>query len=623
MHELTITGPRPPRRMELDDGSYVIGRLPTNAICLDGDGISREHARLEVSGGSAVVLDLGSMNGTRVDGVPVERKRLEDGDIVSVGDYQLLYRLSSDPSDLTVVSEIDHEASSRRNLPMVVGAAGPMHAGAGDEELKISAGDRGNGRGSTGSSLWQREERIRRKSSQRLSEIPKPGRASERKVRPRRGEPTEEMSRDSLVRRKDRLATPGMVEERVPPVRRVSPVAPAKRQRLVSEEDSTPSGEDWGFDDQEEETGGTPAHRVARDRRSGKPRRRVKVNFRMAFSIWLLLLVVGVTLFIGVGLIGLAEDMMGVEAKSRARTLAYLVAEMNLPKLRAGDVGLITEPISRERGVNEVLILGLGGEVVAPEERRGVRSQLLKRAADAQKFLMQLTPSGGVFSVPIAFGRQRYGTAVVDFGVSYLREKKRHMATLVVMFGLFFGALALVVAIFLEKQCHRPFRQMAQELNLALKQDLELEVPPTTDRRVNELVDAVNRVLDRAAQPSQAASGRMDGPSGGLEVVRRTADLLGEGLVIADGGGLVDVCNSAAMELLGCRGGGASGQHLLDLFASASCLAEIMELLRESRLAPREICVQRLRVGHALEARAVSFSQGARLVTVLVIEQMG
>src|SRR5262245_50126511 len=105
MHELTITGPCPAQRMILEDGVYSIGRLPECDISLDGDGISREQARIVVQDLDAEIVDEASMNGTLVEGKPVERHRLEDGDVIGIGRYRLLYRCTIDPSDVTEVAE--------------------------------------------------------------------------------------------------------------------------------------------------------------------------------------------------------------------------------------------------------------------------------------------------------------------------------------------------------------------------------------------------------------------------------------------------------------------------------------------------------------------------------------
>lgn len=78
------------REYPLPDGPSVLGRDPACAIHLpDEPKASKQHARIEVRGEGVEVEDLQSRNGTRVNGDPVERKALEEGDILQVGSTSL------------------------------------------------------------------------------------------------------------------------------------------------------------------------------------------------------------------------------------------------------------------------------------------------------------------------------------------------------------------------------------------------------------------------------------------------------------------------------------------------------------------------------------------------------
>ncbi len=78
------------QRFPLDRPSLVAGRQPGSDIVLDDTQASRQHARFEVRGDQVTVTDLGSANGTRVNGAAIEGTRaLREGDIVQIGNSQL------------------------------------------------------------------------------------------------------------------------------------------------------------------------------------------------------------------------------------------------------------------------------------------------------------------------------------------------------------------------------------------------------------------------------------------------------------------------------------------------------------------------------------------------------
>src|SRR6184192_1530763 len=78
---------------ELDSAAVLIGRGGQNDISIDGDEFaSARHARVEPRRDGVWVHDLGSTNGTYVNGVRIDRpRRLTPGDIVRVGETDLRY----------------------------------------------------------------------------------------------------------------------------------------------------------------------------------------------------------------------------------------------------------------------------------------------------------------------------------------------------------------------------------------------------------------------------------------------------------------------------------------------------------------------------------------------------
>jgi len=77
----------PQRRLETVVALPVttIGRDPSNDLVLDVGDVSRYHARIELAAGEPRVVDLGSTNGTRVNGQPVRTAVLHAGDELSFG----------------------------------------------------------------------------------------------------------------------------------------------------------------------------------------------------------------------------------------------------------------------------------------------------------------------------------------------------------------------------------------------------------------------------------------------------------------------------------------------------------------------------------------------------------
>ena len=74
------------REFEFDQDSVVIGRTAECDVILYEAGVSRKHARILIEGGGIWIEDLGSSNGTRVNGETISQKQsLKDGDSISMG----------------------------------------------------------------------------------------------------------------------------------------------------------------------------------------------------------------------------------------------------------------------------------------------------------------------------------------------------------------------------------------------------------------------------------------------------------------------------------------------------------------------------------------------------------
>jgi DNA-binding winged helix-turn-helix (wHTH) protein len=89
------------RRFFLMDGKNVIGRAPEATIQIDSPGVSRLHAHILVENGEATLEDLGSKNGTHLNGTRIDTATaLADGHEIRVGTIVLTFR-STPASDVT------------------------------------------------------------------------------------------------------------------------------------------------------------------------------------------------------------------------------------------------------------------------------------------------------------------------------------------------------------------------------------------------------------------------------------------------------------------------------------------------------------------------------------------
>jgi hypothetical protein len=72
--------------IRLSGGRVVAGRLPDCAITVDDPTVSREHAAFVLRGSQWWIVDLGSTNGTKVNGRTAAEHQLEPGDRVELGE---------------------------------------------------------------------------------------------------------------------------------------------------------------------------------------------------------------------------------------------------------------------------------------------------------------------------------------------------------------------------------------------------------------------------------------------------------------------------------------------------------------------------------------------------------
>lgn len=86
-----VKGPQIGERFFLEGDRIIIGRDPEAQLFLGDITVSREHAVILREGAEVSVRDLGSLNGTYLNGKIVEESLLKCGDMLQIGTFQLMF----------------------------------------------------------------------------------------------------------------------------------------------------------------------------------------------------------------------------------------------------------------------------------------------------------------------------------------------------------------------------------------------------------------------------------------------------------------------------------------------------------------------------------------------------
>ncbi|WP_298435544.1 FHA domain-containing protein [Ottowia sp.] len=120
------------KEVQLTKDRSTLGRRPYNDIVIDNLAVSGEHAAIVMQGGETSIEDLGSTNGTYVNGHSIKRQKLEHDDVIEVGKYKVRFVEGagegiSAPGALgtAVVPSVAMGLDSSATIPVDIEARGP------------------------------------------------------------------------------------------------------------------------------------------------------------------------------------------------------------------------------------------------------------------------------------------------------------------------------------------------------------------------------------------------------------------------------------------------------------------------------------------------------------------
>ncbi|WP_375772784.1 FHA domain-containing protein [Archangium gephyra] len=136
-------GPAAGSEFALEEGEYVIGRANDNPICIPDTSVSRKHVLIRRVGGGWEVSDLGSGNGTLLNGEPLTTEMpLSHSDTLTLGDTELTFNDSSNATMMMPMPSAPPPRPGRSSTRSAAPAAAPAAAGGEEEGGALAAAPR-------------------------------------------------------------------------------------------------------------------------------------------------------------------------------------------------------------------------------------------------------------------------------------------------------------------------------------------------------------------------------------------------------------------------------------------------------------------------------------------------
>ena len=107
---IAVASDKGPRLLAFRMSNLLIGRLPDNHLSLNHGSVSRRHAKISVTPKGVYIEDMGSQNGSTINGTPIKGSNpIRPGDILRIGHVPLYYFGFIDPANPPAPETIDQQ----------------------------------------------------------------------------------------------------------------------------------------------------------------------------------------------------------------------------------------------------------------------------------------------------------------------------------------------------------------------------------------------------------------------------------------------------------------------------------------------------------------------------------
>lgn len=113
-----LTGKQAGQVVQLQPGTTVLGRAPGCDIVVASQGVSKQHLKIDVTADKVIVTDMGSSNGTFVNGIQIRSQRIQAGDKIGAHDviFEITDRMVKMPSRRSRPARHTHPVQTNGNL---------------------------------------------------------------------------------------------------------------------------------------------------------------------------------------------------------------------------------------------------------------------------------------------------------------------------------------------------------------------------------------------------------------------------------------------------------------------------------------------------------------------------